>query len=637
MMNQLFQSMSLRSRIYLTAGLLVGVCCIASGIGLFGQAALLDSFEAYEMTERTSSQVLEIDRKVQKLKSKSEQYIQSGSESARVASDRLLKEILSKTNETRLPNGDPKFNALLDQMNVHLTTFGEQLELASKERAIRSSIVNEQLPKKVEDVHAALSELRSAVNQESDPTTQSQLLMTLQAFGEGRMHLLQYLIHPGAERIDQMLEALHRADQTASQIGATTSTPMQTFADRLQDSIADFQQLALRTIQATRGYMFYSNVVMAGEISEFVYYSNQVKDFVHRQQELNRQARSAAAGRTRALSIVASLAALLFAGLAATNLCYAIVQPLSGLTDAFRRLSAGETMDHIPGSDRQDEIGRMSRAAQVFSAKNKETKELLSRSQALSVELVEKAKALEETNLELDNFAYVASHDLKAPLRGIRSLAEWVNEDSSDMLTDESKRHLGMMHDRVDRMQKLLDELLEYSRVGRMDQSTDVVDLEELVNSIFCMIENPEETKCIIGTPLPTIRTAVAPLRQVLLNLIGNALKYNDKGKDGRIEVCCQDFGDWLSLSVEDNGMGVDPRHKDRIFKMFQRVAPKKIDGTGMGLAIVKKQVEYFGGVISLDSTPGVGSTFTFTWPKSQCDVDKTPSTMEPAGIATAT
>ncbi len=610
------QTMTLRSRIYVSTGLLVAICCVASGISWFGQTAVLSKIDDYEQAEFTSSQVLAIDRSVQELKAKSESYLHSGSESARHAAERLLEKLFQQIAETHPLRGSGPFGDLLDEMTGHLKTFGEQLELASQERAIRRSLVVDQLPKKAAEVQEAIRQLNQ-VNDHSQ-TTQSRavLLEVVQAFGESRMHLLQYLIDPNADKLDWMLTALRRAGHELNSLDSTHSPSLRERCDLLSRKLIEFEQLSLRAVQATRGYLFYSNVVMAGEISEFVYYSNQVKSFVDTQQQLNRSERTAAANRTRTLCIIASLAALVFAALLATGLSYSIIRPISSLTNAFRRLAEGETLDDIPGTDRGDEIGRMSRAAQVFSAKNQETQDLLVRSQSLSTELAIKAKALEETNLELDNFAYVASHDLKAPLRGINSLAEWVHEDCEELLPADSKRHLAQMQGRVQKMQTLLDELLEYSRVGRLEQQTETVELSEMVQSIIDMIENREGINFRVLTPLPQIQTAIAPLKQVLLNLIANAIKYNDKGEAGAIDISCEDLGSQIRITIADNGPGIDPRYHDRVFQMYQRIASQSIEGSGMGLAIVKKQVEHYGGCVTLVSEPQKGSNFSFTWPK---------------------
>lgn len=613
---QMLNSLSLRTRIYLSAGLLVGICCIASGIGWFGQTVLLANIDDYEQSESLATEVLEIDRNIQELKAQAENHIHTGTQSTRRAADRLLEQLATQIQETQQQSESDELADLLQEMELHLKTFAEQLELASRERSIRTSLLNDELPAKADEVQAAIGTLKRSISQSDVRDASPIFFEVMNELAESRKQLLRYLIDPGADQFDRMLAALELAEAQVDAIDVGDSEELRAERILLSTRLREFQQLSLRAVQATRGYLYYTNVVMAGEISEFVYYSNQVKKFVDDQQQLNRTARSAAANRTRTLSVIAMLTSVMLAGLLAAGLSYSILRPVSMLTQAFRRLSEGETLKDIPGMDRQDEIGRMSQAAHVFSARNQETQDLLTQSQSLTAELAEKAKALEETNLELDNFAYVASHDLKAPLRGINSLAEWVQEDCGELLPEESQRHLRQMQDRVQKMDTLLNDLLVYSRVGRVAVQTEKVDLQELVESVIDMADNTDGVQIKILSPLPSLRTAIAPLKQVILNLVTNAIKYNDKGSQGEIEIDCHDHGDKLSISVADNGRGIDPRYHQRIFQMYQRISPKEIDGSGMGLAMVKKQVECHGGEISVQSIEGQGATFTFTWPK---------------------
>jgi signal transduction histidine kinase len=609
------KSLSLRSRIYLSAGLLVGICCVASGIGWLGQSVLLSNIEDYEHAESLSAQVLEIDRNVQKLKAQSENFIYFGTESKRRAADLLLAKLKSQIEDTQRHNDNRELYNSLEEMTLHLQTFGEQLELAGHERGIRTTIVNEQLLSKANEVQSAIDQLRDTMNESQPGESSTVLIDVVQGFGDGRRHLLRYLIDPNADALENTLAALKRAETQASSVAIADSTKVRKLRESLTTKLDEFRQLALRAVQATRGYLYYSNVVMAGEISEFVYYSDHIKHSVDRQRKLNRASRKTAVNRSQTLSVIAPLAALGFAGLLAAGLSYSILRPISLLTDAFRRLAGGETLEDIPETHRSDEIGRMSQAAQVFSAKNQETQDLLVRSQSLSAELAEKAQALEESNLELDNFAYVASHDLKSPLRGINSLAEWVQEDCGELLPEDSKLHLAQMQGRVQKMDALLTDLLEYARVGRIGQRTESVDLNELVQSIIDMTESGTGVRIRVQTRLPQLQTAIAPLKQVILNLVANAIKYNDKAEQGSIEISCVELDDRLHISVADNGIGIDPRYHERVFQMYQRIAPNGVEGSGMGLAIVKKQVEHFGGSVTLESAENKGSTFTFTWP----------------------
>ena len=294
-----------------------------------------------------------------------------------------------------------------------------------------------------------------------------------------------------------------------------------------------------------------------------------------------------------------------------------IVSPIIHLTETFRRLGQGELIDTVPGIARTDEIGRMARAAKIFSDKNEETQELLERSKELAAELSDKAMTLEKTNQELDNFAYVASHDLKSPLRGINSLASWVQEDCETILPDKSRQHLQKMQHRVTRMETLLDDLLEYSRAGRLNPQPEPVDVGELVASVVSVLDTPPGYQVNLMSTTFRIHTVRTPLFQTLMNLVSNGVKYNDKGDRGKLQISAKLEGDFVRFVVSDNGPGIESQYHEKIFEMYQRLDVDHADGSGMGLAIVKKLVAFYGGELWLESELGKGSRFSFTWPRS--------------------
>lgn len=219
-------------------------------------------------------------------------------------------------------------------------------------------------------------------------------------------------------------------------------------------------------------------------------------------------------------------------------------------------------------------------------------------------------------NKELNDFAYVVSHDLKAPLRGIGSLATWLASDYADVLDDNGRRQLDLMLDRAKRMEGLIESVLQYSRVGRLRESYEKVDLNELVDSSVKMLDIPGNIQMVIDRQLPTVMGEKTRLGQVYQNLIGNAVKFMDK-PEGRIIISCEDDGDFWRLSVADNGPGIDTKYYDQVFQIFQRVSSSDdIEGTGLGLTLVKKIVEMHGGRAWVESQVGDGSTFFFTVPK---------------------
>jgi len=205
---------------------------------------------------------------------------------------------------------------------------------------------------------------------------------------------------------------------------------------------------------------------------------------------------------------------------------------------------------------------------------------------------------------------------LKAPLRAIGSLATWISTDYADKLDEEGKEQISLLIGRVKRMHGLIDAILEYSRVGRMREEMVEVDLNELVAEVIDMIAPPENIEIKVEDRLPSLLCEKTRFQQVFQNLLSNAIKYMDKPK-GEIRIGCVEDGDYWKFSVADNGPGIERKHSDRIFQIFQTLSPRdESESTGVGLTIVKKIVQTCGGKIWVESEAGGGSTFFFTVPR---------------------
>jgi PAS domain S-box-containing protein len=228
------------------------------------------------------------------------------------------------------------------------------------------------------------------------------------------------------------------------------------------------------------------------------------------------------------------------------------------------------------------------------------------------------ADVLAQSNRDLDDFAYAASHDLRAPLRAIDNLAQWIEDDVGPSLPAEGVRHLQRMRQRVNRMDRLLDDLLQYSRVGRNLGNLEPVDAHELVEEIVDMLAPASPFRVVVEKPLPSLLTYRAPLRQVFLNLVVNAIEHHDRA-DGCVAIRARDLGEFVEFEVADDGPGIAPEHHERVFRMFQTLVPRDHkEASGIGLALVKKTVEGHQGRVTLHSSESGGAAFSFTWPKSE-------------------
>nr|MBA3454292.1 GAF domain-containing protein [Deltaproteobacteria bacterium] len=222
---------------------------------------------------------------------------------------------------------------------------------------------------------------------------------------------------------------------------------------------------------------------------------------------------------------------------------------------------------------------------------------------------------LEKSNAELDQFAYVASHDLKAPLRGIANLAEWIEDDLGERMDDQAREHMNLLKGRVIRLENLIGGILAYSRAGRDGGDSTPIALAALTREVWELLAPPETAHLTLAGTFPTIEASRVQLQQVLMNLIGNALKYN-QGRDLHIEVGVRRDGDRWVIWVKDDGIGIAPEFQDRIWGLFQTLERRdKIESTGIGLSVVRKIIEAHKGRTWVESELGAGATFYFTWP----------------------
>jgi len=225
-------------------------------------------------------------------------------------------------------------------------------------------------------------------------------------------------------------------------------------------------------------------------------------------------------------------------------------------------------------------------------------------------------RELEKTNAELDQFAYAASHDLRAPLRGVTNLASWIEEDLGASTPTNVRAHLGMLKGRARRMDKLINGLLELARVGRTRQKAGRVDVTELLHETIDLLSAPEASRILIIGAMPMMVAERFAMQQVFLNLIGNAIQHAGR-KDVVVRITAAERPDEVEFAIADNGVGIAAEHHERVWQIFQTLdARDVVESTGIGLTIVKKQVEANGGRAWIDATTTTGATLRFTWPK---------------------
>lgn len=272
-----------------------------------------------------------------------------------------------------------------------------------------------------------------------------------------------------------------------------------------------------------------------------------------------------------------------------------------------------------PLRNREGTIVGASKIARDITSRKKDERKLRRsemKLKELNENLIKQTRELKTSNAELEQFAYVASHDLQEPLRMVTSFLTQLDKKYSDIIDEKGKQYIFYAVDGAKRMRQIILDMLEFSKVGRTEEIIEEIDLNKLVSDILILFRNHiEKTGAVITyAGLPVISRCIAPIRQVFQNLISNALKYQKKGAIPAIDISYEETDEYWQFAVKDNGIGIDAEYFDTVFLIFQRLHNKDdYAGTGMGLAIAKKIVENMGGTIWAESEEGKGSTFYFT------------------------
>ncbi|HTR29394.1 MAG TPA: ATP-binding protein [Puia sp.] len=331
-------------------------------------------------------------------------------------------------------------------------------------------------------------------------------------------------------------------------------------------------------------------------------YNDQIADLFrkfdrneYKVREERRRALSESIYRTDRYSLVFSIVLIVVGVSIAIYFVSKISRRIGSLVQHAQRISTGNFT--MVQDDARDELSSVSNSLNAMSDK-------LSRN----------ISELERKNAELDQFAYVVSHDLKAPVRGISNVVQWIEEDLNKEISPRMRKYLNFILERIERIEALIYGLLQYARISRDESLKENVDVAALINDLV-EIMVPKDFK-VIASGLPVVVTEKVLLQQVFGNLISNAAKYT-RPKSGKIVISCAEMPSFYEFSVSDNGPGIDPIYHEKIFVIFQTLRERDDkESTGIGLAIVKKIIEGKHCTIKVVSSPGKGASFIFTWPR---------------------
>jgi signal transduction histidine kinase len=278
---------------------------------------------------------------------------------------------------------------------------------------------------------------------------------------------------------------------------------------------------------------------------------------------------------------------------------FRVTRPVNAMVEALYKATKGENYTPPEIVYYDDEIGKLYTVLEAFQ---------------------ENARKIKQSNEELERYAYITAHDLKSPLRAIDNLSQWIQEDMGENLSEQTKEYMATLRQRVRRMEKLLNDILEYSRLGRKADVAynEVINAQAMIEDAISLANPSEKFSIEIDDAFADINLNRMPLQQIFYNLINNALKHHDKNT-GVIKIGVKEDSERYIFSVQDDGPGIAPEYHEKVFEMFQTLKPRdEREGSGMGLAIVKKILTAYGGIINLKSDVGQGTLFCFTWPKTE-------------------
>jgi signal transduction histidine kinase len=362
-----------------------------------------------------------------------------------------------------------------------------------------------------------------------------------------------------------------------------------------------------------------------------------LQDQLNASREATVQAVNGASGRLVDLLIAAGLVIVLAGIMLAVLLRYLVIGPVARLAAEVRHVVGGD-YDHVVATEGPPEVRRL--AGDVESMRRKIVRDLqeVRRARVLIEEtnrqLEAQAEELTRSNRDLEQFAYVASHDLQEPLRKVTSFCQLLQRRYAGQLDERADQYISFAVDGAQRMQRLINDLLAFSRIGRMTSGFTDVDLDQVVREAVSQREAAltETGGSVTWAGLPVVRGEEPLLASLIGNLISNSIKFHRPGEPPRVHLAARRVGDEWEFSCADNGIGIDEEYADKVFVIFQRLHAKEVyPGTGIGLAIAKKIIEYHGGRIWLDTSVDQGTTIRFTLPAEPVPVSPAPAQPQPA------
>ncbi len=603
----MFKKLKLKNRIY-TGFITIGL--ISLGMALVSIVTFYyanDNFSYFVQSSSKSHLALSISRDVLEIQRQALIYTHEGHQSAADRMHEIYQRISAQIKQEN--QQDSKY---FQEIIKHLDTYVETFKQVQQQRTRQVTLVNTEIRSLASEAENHFLKHIEQTSSSADISAQlnnQRILSSLLLIEKYAMRYFDLLdskdIVLAKESIFRVQNSLHALQK---QHGA------QLTAEHILQTIQymnNYEQVFLEAVQRTRGYLILVNVVMSAEAYEIIYRSKRMGRQLEQEMNMIEANTLALMQQVITIMLLSGATFLILITLFSILISRSITKPIARLTDTFIALAKGSHQTKIPTYEIQDEIGALTKAAIVFKEKNKQTEDLLTQSKQLTADLA-------RSNDELEQFVYTVSHDLKSPLVTSMGFIGIIQKLATAGKMEEAVGKLDRVVNANRRMGQLINDLLELSRVGRIDTDKTAIDLNNLLDGFRKNHANELSSSSFtlaFDSEFPTLYANESRILQVFENLLGNALKYATNPNGSVINIGASEAEENHLIYFKDNGPGIDKAYHKKIFRLFYRLN-NEMEGTGIGLAVAAKVMKFHNGSIWVESKPNNGATFWLKFPK---------------------
>ncbi len=609
----LTKKIKLRKRIYLGAIATSLIFMIVMGIFYFVLSTTSKDFQLFAQYNKDSRLELLMAKNITEMQRQAQIFTYQGYTSAISEVDDIYKKIITQLEESQY-SLNVEFKPIYQRIEEHIKNYYQIFNKVKLEREKRTILINESLRNAENLIEKNLNEYLIEIQYSTSKQLKVQKILNYLLLSE--KNAFKYF-----DTLDTSLVDVAKNDINSVKVGLNEFINSEENEQliKIQKIVIKYENDFLEAVQRTRGYLFMVNVVMALDAYEVLYNAKKISNKLQNKMRIVEQESISSMQKAFIIALIIGSILILLLITFSYILVESITSPIIKLTNTFIELSSGKVDVQVPNYTLNDEVGALTYSAKVFRDKNEETKNLLIKSTKLTKELETKRLELERSNEELEQFVYTVSHDLKSPLVTSMGFIGIIKKMTLSGNIEKAVEKLDKIVKANERMGQLINDLLEFSRVGRLEIEAKKIDLNKL---LFDFKDNQlirvqkANLNFIIKPNLPIIEANESRILQIFENIFTNTLKYAiNPEKESFLEIGSKEDENCFLIYCKDNGRGIPKEYHEKIFALFYRLDNKE-EGTGIGLAVVKKIMKFHGGDVFVDSSENQGATFWLKFPK---------------------